>query len=75
MACVQLDLAEDWYWLAAHINAVGMSHGCVGVRMQIRGVVCGGNGGDVAMCAIAVDDNSGDAVVSVALCWLLSAVC
>ena len=74
LACVQLDLTEDWCWLAVHVDAVGMYHGCVGVRMLMRGVVRGGNGGDGAMCGIVVDDNTGDAAVSAALCWLLAAV-
>ena len=74
LACVELDLAEYWCWLAVHVDAVGMSHGCVGVRMLMRGVVCCGNYGDGAMCAIVVDENSGDAVVSATLCWLLASV-
>ena len=73
LACVQLDLTEDLCWLDCWACKC-FRDGCDGVRMLIRGVVCGGIGCDWAMCAVVVDDNSGNAVVSAVLCWLLAAV-
>ena len=59
LACCACRCFWDVAWLCCCENA------------NARCCVCCGNGcgGDGAMCAIVVDENRGDAVVSAALCW------